>query len=241
MSADALITLRAAAFGYGSRPIISDVDLEIRPGSFIGVLGPNGSGKTTLLRGILGLLPALAGSVTRAKAQLGLVPQRETLDAVYPVTVEEVVHMGAYGRLRSWRPLKASDREEALHALRQVGMEKRRRQLFSSLSGGQRQRVLIARALLARPTVLLLDEPTSGVDQPTQEIVLELLTELGETENLAVVIVSHQMSMTRAVRDVVWVDEGRARCGSPEEMLTREALDELFALTSSGKAEGSRT
>ncbi|MFT5051890.1 MAG: ABC-type Mn2+/Zn2+ transport system ATPase subunit [Chlamydiales bacterium] len=239
MSGDALITLRAAAFGYGPRPVISEVDLEIRPGSFIGVLGPNGSGKTTLLRGILGLLPPQAGSVEHTGAKLGFVPQRETLDAVYPVTAEEVVHMGAYGRLSGWRSLKRSDREASLRALSQVGMAERRQQLFSSLSGGQRQRVLIARALMTRPTVLLLDEPTSGVDQPTQEMVLELLTELGETEKLAIVIVSHQIAMTRAVREVVWVDAGRARHGSPEQMLTREALDELFALTASADVDGS--
>jgi ABC-type Mn2+/Zn2+ transport system ATPase subunit len=227
MTERALITLAGASFGYAGRSVVSGVELDVRPGSFIGILGANGSGKTTLLRGILRLLPPLAGSVV-VRGSLGYVPQRERLDPVYPITVEEVVHTGAYGRLSGWRGLGRAERELALDALERVNLVERRRQLFSSLSGGQRQRALIARALVARPDVLVLDEPTSGVDRPSQELVLDLITRLNADENLAVLLVSHQLAMLRTVREVAWVAEGTVRRGTSEEMLRPQALEELF-------------
>src|SRR5262245_12698048 len=118
----ALITLRGAAFGYGGRAVVRGVDLTIEPGAFLGIVGPNGAGKTTLFRGILGLVPPLEGSVERGSTALGYVPQREELDPVYPLSVEEVVHMGAYGRLSGWRGLARAERTAASDALRRVGM-----------------------------------------------------------------------------------------------------------------------
>jgi len=209
-----LVSIRGASFGYGTRAVVEGVDLEVGAGAFVGVLGPNGAGKTTLLRGLLGLAPPLAGRVER-RAVFGYVPQRETLDPVYPLTVEEVVRMGAFGRLFGWRRLDRDDRRLAKESLARVGLTERRKQRFASLSGGQRQRALIARALVARPTVLVLDEPTSGVDAPTQERMVELLTRLNDEDELAIVLVSHQGSITRVVRDVLWVEGGRTHAGVP--------------------------
>ena len=205
-----LVTLRDAAFGYGKRPVVAGVSLEVRAGDFLAILGDNGSGKTTLVRGILGLLAPLAGTVTAHTHLLGYVPQRETLDAVFPLTVEEVVQTGAYGRLRGWRALSKAERRGARDALARLRLANRAEVLFSSLSGGQRQRALLARALLMRPRLLLLDEPTSGVDRPTQELVLELLRELNRDEDLAILIVSHQPEMV-AGHDVVRIADGSAR------------------------------
>ena len=112
-----LVETRSAAFGYRGKAIVSGVDLVLAEGDFVGILGPNGSGKSTLLKGLVGLLPALAGEVVRGSGAIGWVPQREALDAVFPLTVEEVVHMGAYGRLAGWRRLARADREEALELL----------------------------------------------------------------------------------------------------------------------------
>ena len=225
-----LVTLRRAAFGYGTTPIVSDVDLDVARGAFVAILGPNGSGKTTLVRGLLGLVPPMSGTIERPEARFGYVPQRETLDPVYPLSVEEVVQMGAYGRLRGTRALSAADRARASTCLERVDLVGKRKARFSSLSGGQRQRVLIARALAMNPNVLVLDEPTSGVDQRTQRLVHELLSSLSRDDDLAVLIVSHQLAMTRGVRDVLWVADGRVRRGSSEEVLRPDVLERLFGV-----------
>ncbi len=227
-SNEPLIALRGACFGYGTERVVSDVDLELCPGSFAAMLGPNGAGKTTLLRGILGLIAPVAGTVDRRRARIGYVPQRESLDPVYPITVEEVVQMGAYGRLAGLRRLSREERDFALECLRRVGLAERRAELFSRLSGGQRQRALIARALMTHPNVLLLDEPTSGVDRPTQDVIVALLERLSRDEALAILIVSHQLAVTRSVSRVVWVAGGHVLVGDADDMLRAERLEELF-------------
>lgn len=225
-----LLRAERAAFGYGSKPVIAEVDLEITEGDFFGIVGPNGAGKTTLFRGLLGLIRPLVGRVERRADAIGYVPQRETLDAIYPVSVEEVVQMGAYGKLRGWRGLSYDDRELARDVLERVGMADRRDAAFSSLSGGQRQRVLIARALMVRPQVLLLDEPTSGVDRAAQTRIMELLKELNTKDSMAILLVSHQLGLVReSVETVLWVSDRRVVRGPASEMLRPERLDRLYS------------
>jgi len=227
-----LLVAREAAFGYRRRAVVSHVNLAVSAGDFVGIVGPNGAGKTTLFRGLLGLLPPLAGTVERRTSAIGYVPQRETLDAVFPVTVEEVVQMGAYGKLRGWRRLPHSERERASANLERVGLADRRRAMFSTLSGGQRQRVLIARALMVEPQLLLLDEPTTGVDRAAQARILELLVDLNAERGLAVLLVSHQISMVRdTVQRVLWVADGGAHVGAAAEMLAPANLDRLYGAT----------
>ena len=238
-----LLRLSGASFGYGRHEVVSSVDLEVHPGELIGILGPNGSGKTTLFRGILGLIPARAGSVERPAGAIGYVPQRERLDPIYPVTVEEVVHMGCYGRLRGWRGLSSEERALAERCLERVDMGARRREAFAALSGGQRQRTLIARALMVRPKLLLLDEPTSGVDRAAQERILGILDELRD-EGLAVLLVSHQLGLVReAMPELLWVADGRVTRGRTEELLSGDTLDHLFlggGATPGGRAQEGR-
>lgn len=226
----ALVELRGAAFGYGGRVVVGGVDLAIEPGAFLGIVGPNGSGKTTLFRGILGLLPPLAGTVARSTRAIGYVPQRETLDPLYPLNVREVVEMGAYGRARSGRGLATAEREAARAAIARVGLAEHERALFAALSGGQRQRALVARALLVRPELLVLDEPTSGVDRTAERAILALLRELHEREGMSILLVSHQLALVReAALEVLWVAGGRVQRGSPSELLEAKNLDRLFA------------
>lgn len=205
-----LLEIQHASFGYGDEPVIEDVDLAIDAGDFLAVAGPNGAGKTTLLRGMLGLIAPLAGRVRRCAGAIGYVPQREALDPIYPLTVQEVVHMGAYGRLSGLRRLGAGERQLAGGCLERVGLARLRRAPFSSLSGGQRQRVLIARALMARPVLLLLDEPTSGVDAEAVALVLRLLEELSAQDGLGVLVVTHQLQPLQGrAQALLWVDAGR--------------------------------
>jgi manganese/iron transport system ATP-binding protein len=217
-----LLRLEGAAFGYGARTVIAGVDLCVRAGDFIGIVGPNGSGKTTLFRGMLGLIRPSAGRVVRDPRPVGYVPQRDTLDAIYPLSVRDVVEMGAFGRLRGLRRLDRAERALAGRWLERVGLADEADAVFASLSGGQRQRALIARALLVDPALLLLDEPTSGVDQHASAQILGLLRELSSA-GLAVLLVSHQLGLLReSVRQVLWVGDGRVQLGSPEELLRAE-------------------
>ena len=223
-----LIRLRAASFGYGREPVLQGVELEVARGAYFGIAGANGAGKTTLLRGLLGLLEPMRGSVERHTRALGYVPQRETLDPIYPLSVQEVVDMGAYGRLRGLRRPSAADRRLATEALERVGMLDRRKERFAALSGGQRQRVLIARALVMGPEILLLDEPTSGVDRRAEEAILALLHELVR-EGVAVLLVSHHLTTLREeVRELLWVEGGHVERCDPRERLAPERLQELF-------------
>lgn len=227
--AEPLLELRGAAFGYGDRAVLSGLDLDVRPGEVLGILGPNGAGKTTLVRGVLGLLPPLRGRVVSRARALGYVPQRESLDPLYPVTVREVVDTGGYGRLRGLRRPTRADRELARRSLERVGLEGRERAPFSSLSGGQRQRALLARALMVHPDLLVLDEPTSGVDPPAARAILDLVHELAEEDSLAILLVSHQLALLReAATDVLWVADGTARRGPARELLDPARLEELF-------------
>jgi len=208
-----LLRIAGASFGYRGRAVLTRVDLEIPEGCLVSVLGPNGSGKTTLLRGATGLLPPLAGTVQCNKRALGYVPQRERLDPVFPLSVIEVVQMGAYSRLRGLRRLSRGDRVKAERCLEQVDLLERRGERFASLSGGQRQRALLARALLMEPRLLVLDEPTSGVDEHSQRLISELLHERVGA-GLSVLLITHQYEMTRGTDLLLRVADGRV---TPEE------------------------
>lgn len=224
-----LLRLEQASFGYEGRPILTGVDLTVGPGEFLGIVGPNGAGKTTLFRGLLGLLRPLSGRVQRAPASVGYVPQREGLDALFPLRVDEVVCMGAGGRRAGLRGLPAVERALAHECLTRVGLADRARTPFSALSGGQRQRVLIARALMARPRLLLLDEPTSGVDRAARGVILELLRTLHTQGGLAILLVSHELALLReTVQEVLWVADGRVERRAARDLLRPETLDALF-------------
>jgi zinc transport system ATP-binding protein len=216
----AILELRGAAFGYADQAVVQGVDLTVHRGEVVAVLGPNGSGKSTLVRGLLGLTDHLGGDVRlfgvpRSQfgepSRLGYVPQRHTLSASVRATVTEVVATGRLPHHRWWRPVLRSAREAAVidRALAVVGLGDRAQADVATLSGGQQRRVLIARALVGQPDVLLLDEPTAGVDAANQQVlstVLERLASGGTT----MVIVTHELAaLSRVVTRVVVVDHGR--------------------------------
>jgi manganese/iron transport system ATP-binding protein len=207
-----LLSLQRANLGYGQTVVLRDVDLELRGGDLIAIAGPNGSGKTTLFRTILGFLPVLSGKLTRscALSEFGYVPQSAALDSTFPITVREVVEMGAYGRLKPYQGLPAKERKRVAHALEQVGLRHLAGRLFFSLSGGQRQRILIARALMILPRILILDEPLAGCDPESQKAIGDLLVALSAQEGKAVFFSSHDLRMVRSVtRRVLRADDGR--------------------------------
>jgi zinc/manganese transport system ATP-binding protein len=191
---------------------LHDVDLEIHPGDLIAMAGPNGSGKTTLFRTILGFLPVLDGSLIRncALHEFGYVPQSAALDPAFPIGAGEVVEMGAYGRLKPFQQTPAAERQRVGEVLEEVGLRHLASRSFFSLSGGQKQRILIARALMVRPKILMLDEPLSGVDSESQAAITELLLKINREEGKAVFFSSHDLRMVRRVASkVLRVDDGR--------------------------------
>jgi len=211
----ALIELRDVSLGYDSQPVIAHVSFTIERGEFLALLGPNGAGKTTLLRGILGLIPVLAGRIVdgfdRTVNPPGYVPQRDTLDPIFPLSALEVVLMGTYAKLPPLWPVGRKLRRLAAQCLDQVGLAAAAGRPFWALSGGQKQRVLIARALAAEPQVMLLDEPTAGVDHDAEAAITELIAQLHREQHLTVVLVTHHPGRIRSVvQSVVWVDDGQA-------------------------------
>jgi zinc/manganese transport system ATP-binding protein len=228
-----LLTLRDVSLGYDGRVVLERLSFTVEYGECLALVGPNGAGKTTLLRGILGLIPVLAGQIEhgfdRSTSPLGYVPQRETLDPIFPLTVFEVVLMGTYGRLALLQPVRRRQRQLATDCLQQVGLADLAERPFWALSGGQKQRVLIARALAIEPNLLLLDEPTAGIDPGATTVIMDLIARLNRDQGLTVVLVSHHLRLVRSlVHTVVWVEEGCASKGVAEVMLAPERLLEIF-------------
>src|SRR6266481_2983817 len=207
-----LVSLKDVSLGYDSAPVLHGVNLAISSGDLVGVAGPNGSGKTTLFRAILGLLPILGGSLSRncPLSNFGYVPQSAALDPHFPLSVREIVEMGAYGRVRSYQFFPTEEKEKTIQVLEQVGMRHLVTKSFFACSGGQKQRILIARALMVKPKILILDEPLSGVDEDSRKSIAELLTHLTRVNGLAVFFSSHDLEMVQRVADkIVLVDKGK--------------------------------
>ena len=227
-----LVALERAAIGYGRRPLLTSLDLAVAPGDFLAVVGPNGAGKTTLLRTLLGTLPLLEGRrETRRGLRVGYVPQRDHVDAIWPLTAEDVVVMGRFPSLGPWRRAGREDREAARHALDRVGVGAVASRAYGALSGGQRQRTLIARALVAEPELLALDEPTSGMDPAAELATMDVVRDLWRGGAIAVVMVSHRLeAVANFARSLAFVDAERRvfRVGGLDEMLRPEALGELY-------------
>lgn len=206
-----VVDLRAGSVSYDGRPALCSVDLRIDAGEVVALLGANGSGKTTLVRALLSLVPLTAGRLElfgtplqsfREWPRIGYVPQRGGAATGVPATVQEVV---ASGRLavRRLRPARAADREAVRLAIDAVGLSDRARDSVATLSGGQQQRVLIARALTCDPELLVLDEPTAGVDAASQRALAETLHSL-VARGTTVLVVTHEIGalhglITRAV------------------------------------------
>ena len=228
----ALVTFDHATLGYGRRAVLSDLSFEIPRGDFLGLVGPNGAGKTTILRAILGTLEPSAGSVHIAPGiRFGYVPQRDSVDYGFPLRVVDVVMMGRYDRIGLFRRPSAADRERAHAALEHVGMREHADRPLRALSGGQKQRALIARALVGEPSLLVLDEPTNGMDLVSTTQILSLVRELHEKDGLTVLMVSHALNeVANYVERIALVLEGGFRIGPTAEIMTEETLSEMYGL-----------
>jgi len=222
-----LVALEGVTFGFTREPVLHEVSMTVGAGAFTGVVGPSGSGKTTLLRILLGTAQPRQGTVRRAPGTaVSYVPQLETVNWNFPVTVTECVLMSRAGRLAPW-PSRAERAEVAL-VLERLGIAGLARRHIRELSGGQQQRMFIARALLRRPQLLLMDEPTSGVDVRTRHEILHLLGDLNR-DGLAVVLTTHDLNGLAAhLPHLLCLNTSVIATGTPVEVITPDVLERTF-------------
>lgn len=227
-----LVRFDRVTLGYGREPVLAGLSFVIPENDFLGFVGPNGSGKTTIIRALLGTLAPLAGTITKVPGlRFGYVPQRDHVDSLYPLTVADVVIMGRYDRIPIGRRPTEADREKVRQALEQVGIPDLARRRLAGLSGGQKQRTLIARALVGEPSVLVLDEPTTGMDLVSTTQILGLIRDLHAIRRLTVVMVSHALNeVANYVHRIGLVFGNRLRLGSVAEIINEQVLSEVYGL-----------
>jgi ABC-type Mn2+/Zn2+ transport system ATPase subunit len=228
------VIVRAAGLrlGYGRRVVLTHVDFQMRPGEFWFFLGPNGEGKTTMLRAILGMVRPQAGQLwvhpeLGQRERIGFVPQRCDINPTLPTTVREFVLLGLVGI--------DTDRGEAAMrlgwALERVGLGGLEGKDYWSLSGGQRQRALVARALVRRPSVLILDEPTNGLDLAAEDAVLRFLAELNHKQQQTLLFVTHNLAIAaRYATHIALFHAGEVVSGSRQEVLNRQTLERIYGV-----------
>ncbi len=231
-----LVELDQVSFRYDARPVLEDVSIVIQPGKSAALIGPSGAGKTSLLRLVLGLLTPTKGSVrvaggsagSRSSASIGYVPQLDTVDWNFPITVTETVLLGRIRRAGMWPWASAEDRRCVESVLDRLGIADLAGRHIRSLSGGQQQRVFLARALAAEPDLLVLDEPTSGVDPRSAENVLHMVSELNR-QGMTVLMSTHDLNMAAAhVPRLLCLNRRIIADGSPEDVLTPAILSDTY-------------
>ncbi len=230
-----LIEMEDLTVAYGDHVVLESIDLRVKAGEFLAIIGPNGSGKTSLLRTIVGLVRPSRGWVRvcgrdsrdlgGVRTEIGYVPQLTTVDFRFPVRVFDVVKMGLYGKLGLFHRPTQKDSAATQQALERVGMADLAGRQIGQLSGGQRQRVFVARALVSEPELLLLDEPTTGTDAESTESLYELLDVLNHEDQITIVLVSHDVGVVaQHVDAVACLNRRLVAHGRPAEVLDSETL-----------------
>lgn len=210
---------------YGTDEVLHDISLKVDAGEIVTILGPNGSGKSTLLRALLGIVPVAEGSIQRQTGlRIGYVPQKLTVDRTMPITVRRFLSL----------PTRVTD-QAAAEVLKRVGMDGSGSDQMTTLSGGQQQRVLLARALLNQPQLLMLDEPTQGLDQPGEAAFYRLIEEVRRDTGAAVLMISHDLHVVMATSDRVICLNGHICCeGTPRVVSNAPEYRALFGLGTQG-------
>ena len=235
---DFVVELDHVSVMYQTHLALRNITMRVREGEFLALLGPNGAGKSTLIKTILGLMEPIAGTVKvfgvppkqlgKRRTWIGYVPQVTNVDPNFPVKAFDIVLMGLYGKIGLFRRPSREDKEAAMRAMESVGMQDLTDRRFGSLSGGQQQRLLVARALVVNPKLLLLDEPTTGVDTATSSSIYDLLSDL-HGKGITIILVSHDVGIVSQYVDrVACINQSLVVHGKPTEVLTEEALDKMY-------------
>jgi len=239
VNASLAIDVSHVSFTYNSHLVLEDVSFTVPEGSYTGIIGPNGGGKSTLLKIMLGLLEPTEGTLhifgkspkaARKSGQIGYVPQRITQsDGSFPSTVEEIVRSGRVPVVGMGRWFIVEDKNAVEKAMEVTGILSFRRRLIGNLSGGERQKVFIARALASSPQILILDEPTTGVDMGAKEKFYTLLKDLNETMGITIIFVSHDIEvMTKEAKSVCCLNQKLLCCCSSHQFLHDKTLQQLY-------------
>ncbi len=225
---------------YERRTALQDVSFEIYRGELVAIVGSNGSGKTTTLKTILGLVKPAKGEVRvlekdlrthlkEIRGKIGYVPQKNAINPKMPILVKEVVLMGRYGKIGMLRSPKRKDYEAVKEALKEVDMLEYKDEPFGHLSGGQQQRVYLARALAQEPELMLLDEPTTGLDVSSQNNLLDLIARLKEKKGLTIIIVTHDVNSVAEISDRVMYLKNRIVAFGPfQQVCTEDILTRVY-------------
>ena len=232
------LRLRDINAGYNGRIQLRDVSIDIDDRDFVGIVGPNGGGKTTLLRVILGLLTPYSGTIEylrngeRADSlSVGYLPQTRDIDTDFPISVGDIVASGMNSPRRLFGGYTREQRRMAEETMRTIGIADMQHRPVKALSGGELQRVLLALALDPMPDLLLLDEPVSGVDQNGLELFYEIVADLREKEDMAIILISHDLNMVAKHADqVVLLNKGVICSGTPDEVFADARTREIFGL-----------
>ena len=220
-----LLSVEHLSVRFGATEVLRDVSLSVERGEIVTIVGPNGSGKTTLLRAIVGAAPATAGQIKSAPGlALGYVPQRLHIDPTLPITVARFLSLSG-----------GATRVDKATALARAGVPELANRQMSQLSGGQLQRVLLARALVGKPQLLLLDEPTAGLDQPGSAAFYQLIDDVRHETGCAVLMISHELHVVMAASDRVICLNGHVCChGTPEHVSSAPEYRALFGTGTAG-------
>jgi ABC-type Mn2+/Zn2+ transport system ATPase subunit len=230
-----MISIKGLSVSYDRKVVLSNVYLEITEGSLCGILGPNGAGKSTLFKAILGLTPTNSGKVLidgkaieKCRKEVVYVPQKGEIDWQFPATVLDVVLMGRYPHLKLFQRLSTQDKEMAMEALKDMGIEHLAKRQIGELSGGQQQRVFLARAICQEADVFLLDEPFVGVDITTEEKIVEILKKLA-TQGKTMLVVHHDLSKVEDYFDnVILLNQRIIASGETRSTFTEDNINKAY-------------
>jgi len=232
MGADWVLRAENLTLGYGRDALLRHLSFEVTRGEVLGIVGPNGSGKTTLLKTMLGLIPPLEGAVERRPGiEVSYLSQQERIDRIIPVTALEVVLMGLAAVAPALQRIRPADRDAARRALTLVGIDSLEGKLFRNLSTGQQQRVLLARALATDPDVLVLDEPTLGMDLASEASIIDFLKDFNRRRAVTVLIVTHLLSIVLDLATSMMLMGSQAVLQGPvDEVLREDRLTSLYGV-----------
>ncbi|MGB2580479.1 MAG: metal ABC transporter ATP-binding protein [Minisyncoccia bacterium] len=233
------IELNNVSFSYDHTSVLENLSFTVRRGEYLGIIGPNGGGKTTLIKIILGLLQPTSGTISlfgmdrhdfKEKYRIGYVPQRITqAEKSFPATVFEVVRTGRIARLGFFERFTKDDTDAVERAMEISGIARYRDTLIGNLSGGERQRVFIARALASEPEVLILDEPTVGVDIGAQKTFYDFLSSLNKDHNITIIFISHDIdAVSQETKTVLCLNHNLVCHGLPQDLLNEHILERLY-------------
>lgn len=220
---------------YDKTPVLWDISLEVPPGKLVGIIGPNGAGKSTLIKTALGIIQPISGrveffgaSLAEVRQRVAYIPQRESVDWDFPITVRDLILMGRYGQLGTFRWPRAADRAAVDHYLEVVGMTAYADRQISQLSGGQQQRAFLARALLQEADIYFMDEPFAGIDLATEHVIMNLLRKLKE-DGKTIFVVHHDLNNVESYFDwVIMLNMRLVACGPVNQVFNPDTLNETY-------------